>query len=277
MGREQHHDRPPRRGRRQPPRPARHPPPRHRGRARPLRRRPRRGSAGRPAPRGGRPGPGGPERPGRRPGGAPRPRPRTPGPRTAPAPGTAAPETESFAGRLARLDGAARAQELLTLVRGHVAEVLGHPDATAVDPEAAFKELGFDSLASVELRNRLGDATGHRLPTTLVFDFPTPELIARHLDDLLPGAAGPEAAAPPGALLTPDGFDQFWAQLTADRHSETQWPQARERLRALLTGAAVAAPAPGALADPAPEPPDDQLDTVTDEELFDLIDKEFGD
>ena len=81
---------------------------------------------------------------------------------------------------------AERERPLLDLVRGHVAAVLGHLGGRG-RAGTAFQDLGFDSLAAVELRNRLVTATGLRLPATLVFDYPTPRLAGGAPADLASG------------------------------------------------------------------------------------------
>ncbi|QIS69313.1 SDR family NAD(P)-dependent oxidoreductase [Streptomyces sp. DSM 40868] len=88
---------------------------------------------------------------------------------------------EALPDRLARLGAADALNLLVETVRGHVADVLGHGSAGAVDPQRPLGDLGVDSLAALELRNRLGADTGLRLSTTLTFDYPTSDALARHL------------------------------------------------------------------------------------------------
>ncbi|MFG2848879.1 type I polyketide synthase, partial [Kitasatospora sp. NPDC048296] len=87
----------------------------------------------------------------------------------------------TWAQRTAALPADQRAEAVLDLVRTQVATVLGHATPQSIDAERAFKELGFDSLTAVELRNRLITATGLRLPSTLVFDYPTLSAVTGHL------------------------------------------------------------------------------------------------
>ncbi|WP_228817987.1 type I polyketide synthase [Nocardia transvalensis] len=129
---------------------------------------------------------------------------------------------------LADIPADRRASVLLELVRTRAAAVLGHGSADGVPSSRAFRDLGFDSLAAVELRNRLNVATGLRLPATIVFDHPNPIALAEHIEQALYGRAdAPPEALPagqidddpvvivamscrfPGGGTTPEAFWQF--------------------------------------------------------------------
>ncbi len=115
---------------------------------------------------------------------------------------TAGPRAGAFAQRLSEAAPADRAGILLDLVRSHVAALLEHTRPEAIDPDRAFKDLGFDSLAAVDLRNRLAQSTGLRLLTTLTFEHPTANQVAEHLNAELMGAR-PRALAVSKALSLP--------------------------------------------------------------------------
>ncbi|WP_269756712.1 type I polyketide synthase [Amycolatopsis aidingensis] len=110
-----------------------------------------------------------------------------------------------FGTRLRALPEREQRAKLLDLVRSQAAQVLGHPTARAVPEARALREIGFDSVTAVDLRNRLSRATGLTLPATLVFDHPDATALAAFLHSLLlggtprteaPAAAGTDAGEP---------------------------------------------------------------------------------
>ncbi|MEU1288816.1 type I polyketide synthase [Kitasatospora sp. NPDC005856] len=116
--------------------------------------------------------------------------------------------------RLAALSEADRRRTVLDLVRAQIAGVLGHSSGERVDPELPFSKLGFDSVTAVELRNRLYQASGLRLPATAVFDYPTADALAERMRALLlpeaeaaDEAAEEEAAAEQARAAEIDGMD----------------------------------------------------------------------
>ncbi|MFB4270869.1 acyltransferase domain-containing protein [Nonomuraea sp. GTA35] len=76
-------------------------------------------------------------------------------------------------------------ENLITLVCGHAASVLGHDDPADIDADSRFTDIGFDSLTGLQLRNALGRTVDHALPADLVFEHPTPRRLAQHLEQIL--------------------------------------------------------------------------------------------
>ncbi|MFF5011580.1 SDR family NAD(P)-dependent oxidoreductase, partial [Streptomyces phaeochromogenes] len=104
--------------------------------------------------------------------------------------------------RLAGLPEHEGRRRTLDLVVGHMVTVLGYTPGTSVPPGRTFREAGFDSLAAVELRNRLSADLGRRLPATLTFDHPTPEALAGHLWSALSGTTAPVPDTPTTGTAT---------------------------------------------------------------------------
>jgi NADP-dependent 3-hydroxy acid dehydrogenase YdfG/acyl carrier protein len=173
------------------------------------------------------------------------------------------PGDTTWADRLAALTEPERDRELLQVVRTYAAGTLGHSTPDAVRPSRPFRELGFDSLTAVDLRNRLNAQTGLRLPVTAVFDYPTPIALARHLSAAMAPARAPRPDAPLALL------DEIEPALSRVDDDDKTRHEVVGRLRSLLR---------------LWERPDDattaddgtHLGTVSDDEMFELIDREFG-
>ncbi|MFI1205950.1 SDR family NAD(P)-dependent oxidoreductase [Streptomyces sp. NPDC020883] len=188
---------------------------------------------------------------------------------------------EPVAGRVARIVALLadeRSAALLDLVTEQVAEVLGHASAAEVDPERPFRDIGFDSLAAVELRNRLGRLVDLRLPTTLAFDRPTPKDVAEWLDGELPRPAG--SSADSSAL---EGIDELARAVALLGPDDARRAEVRQRLTGLLAeldtpGHGTAGPrdrtAP-ADAESTPATVAGRLDEATDDEIFAFLDEQL--
>ncbi|MFE5075510.1 SDR family NAD(P)-dependent oxidoreductase [Streptomyces halstedii] len=184
---------------------------------------------------------------------------------------SAAEPARSMARQLAELPEAELYRTLLDLVRGNAAAVLGHSSPDLIRPARPFKDVGFDSLTGVELRNRLVSSTGLRLPAALVFDHPTPEALARHL------AERTTAARPTGDAAVRAGLDTLETLLDAlppGGVSDELAARIREVLTRPLPGGTPATTArpTGDADDLAP----DLIEAASDDEVFDYIDRQLG-
>ncbi|MEV3875251.1 SDR family NAD(P)-dependent oxidoreductase, partial [Streptomyces sp. NPDC049906] len=184
---------------------------------------------------------------------------------------SAAPRTgSSTAQQLAVLPAAELHRVLLDLVRGSAAAVLGHSSPELIRAARPFKEIGFDSLTGVELRNRLASSTGLRLSPALVFDHPTPEALARHL------AARTAAGRPTDDSAVRAGLDSLETLLDALPEQAVS-EELAARLHQVLSRWQTRRPS-----DPAPtgDGPDelapDRIEAASDDEVFDYIDRQLG-
>jgi acyl carrier protein len=173
-------------------------------------------------------------------------------------------DSDSLAARLAGAPPSERGHVVLEVLRVHTAAVLGHRSADSVDSTRTFKDLGFDSLSAVELRNRLMASSGLQLPATLVFDYPTLDALAGHLSHEMSANA-----EDPMRGLGVD-IDELHLKLTSMSAEEAKRSGIAARLQSVLSVWADDEDATGA------DVADDDLESVSDDEIFELIDREFG-
>ncbi|NED13520.1 type I polyketide synthase [Streptomyces sp. SID9124] len=185
---------------------------------------------------------------------------------------------QAAAGLRAELDGLGAAEAgrvLLALVRTHVAAVLGHVSVGVVETDLAFRDMGFDSLAAVELRRRLTAASGCDLPATLIFDYPTPRAVAAFLAERLDSEAGAGAGDPAAAVLAElDRIEDVLGGFPVAGGDAEAVSARADAITARLE--AIVRRWRDAQGDPASAGEGPDFETVTDEELFDVLDSEFG-
>ncbi|MFB9964897.1 SDR family NAD(P)-dependent oxidoreductase [Sinosporangium siamense] len=132
----------------------------------------------------------------------------------------AAADADTFTRRLLDMNERDRGSYVVEVVCAEAALVLGHPSPSSIEPGRDFYELGFDSLTSVELRNRLSAATGLRLPATVVFDSGTPAELARWLRSELATQPGDAAGGGQVAVLSGepeiDSLERMFLDALAD-------------------------------------------------------------
>jgi NADPH:quinone reductase-like Zn-dependent oxidoreductase len=167
----------------------------------------------------------------------------------------------SLVAKLAALPEGEHEAFVLDLVRGEVAAVLGYASVQEVEPGRAFQEMGFDSLAAVELRNRLNAATGLGLGATTVFDHPTPAALAGHLRALTERDAKPSVAA---------GLNQLELMLAVLPAGDPGRSKLASHLRSLAADLESDGRAEAGSADL------DRLESASDEELLEYIDEQVG-
>jgi polyketide synthase 7 len=178
----------------------------------------------------------------------------------------------SLATRLHGLSADQRQHQLVDLVRGNAATVLGRPNAADINSASVFQDLGFDSLTAVELRNRLKSATGLTLSPTLIFDYPTPLVLAEHLDTRLVTTTG---AADPDLMAR---FNDVTRELQTLLNQADWKPEDKAhltaRMQTLLTTLR-AHPNPYDPSDPA-STDDADIHSATESQLFAILDEELG-
>jgi acyl transferase domain-containing protein/NADP-dependent 3-hydroxy acid dehydrogenase YdfG/acyl carrier protein len=176
--------------------------------------------------------------------------------------GRVADRGDSRRARLSGVDGPERSQLALELTLAQVAAVLGHASPEAIDPKHSFKELGFDSLAAVELRNRLSAETGLRLPATLAFDYPTSVAVSKLL------VAEVERSATASSVSVDEELGVLERRLSSLAAREAQRASVTARLRALVSQLSAE--------QVVSEVDSDDLLAANAEEVFELIDRELG-